>query len=174
MALRYAVAAALVAASSLPASAEFCLLDSKMKSGEPVVVELGGPRCTGGNRLVFTRRYASGAPSEEIETFITDSWPGFMGADAKCRSAAAGAKIVVDRPGSIIIGVTLGSKIKFGSHQVWAFKGSCSVFRSRLLSKTAEGKAEREDVLEAIGAGKSDMGELVDKLIELGEKPPKD
>jgi hypothetical protein len=169
---RSLLAAALVVFSALPASAEFCLLEST-RSGEPVVYELTAPRCGGGNRLVFTRRYASGgAPSEEHETFITDSWPGFMGADEKCRKAAAGAKIVVDRPGSIVIGVTLGSKISFGSHQVWAFKKSCSVFRSRVAEKVAsDPKAEREDVLKAIGAGESDMGELIDKLIELGEKP---
>lgn len=170
MALRTLLVAALFALSALPASAEFCLLESK-KSGEPVVYELSSPSCTGGNRLVFTRRQAAGGPSEPIETFITDSWPGFMGADQKCRDASVGARAVVDRPGSIIIGVTLGSKISFGSHQIWAYKKSCYSFRSKLADKTAESpKMEREDALKAIGAGESDMGELVDKLIELGEK----
>lgn len=177
MASRYAALAVLSLSLASPATAEFCLLEGKSR-GEPQIQELRGPRCSGGNRLIFTRRVNSGGYSEEAETFVTDSWPGFMGADKKCKTAEAGAKVVVDRPGSIILGVTLGSKIGFpgAGLKVYAFRGSCYSFRSKFAAKlrelkAADAKAEYEDALEAINAGKSSLSELVDSLIEAGEKP---
>lgn len=163
-----------LAAAALPARAEFCFLDSD-RDGNPIVWELGGAQCSGGNRLVFTRRYGPDRTSEKYETYLTDSWPGFMGADEKCAAAEKGARWMTDCPGSIIVGKTVMS-----GHQIWAFpKGSCSTFRSRFASKKAElaaqnGKdgAASEKALEAVGAGESSMSELVDKLIDLGQKPP--
>lgn len=175
MAARTLVAAILLLSAVLPARAEFCFLDSE-RDGTPVIWELGGPVCAGGNRLIFTRRYGSDRVSEKHETFMTESWPGFMGADEKCRLAEKGAKFIVDRPGSIILGKTILS-----GHQVWAFKGSCSTFRYKFTAKRADLVAQKgkentssEKALEAIDAGESSMKELVAKLIEIGQNPPKD
>jgi hypothetical protein len=174
MAARTLVVASLLLSIVAPARAEFCFLDSQ-RDGTPVIYELGGPVCGGGNRLVFTRRYGPDRVSEKFETFMTESWPGFMGADEKCKSAERGARYMVDCPGSIILGRTVLS-----GHQVWAFTASCSTFRSRFTAKRSEliakdGKenTSSEKAMEAINAGESSMSELVGKLIELGQNPPK-
>lgn len=175
MAARTLVVASLLLSVVAPARAEFCFLDSQ-RDGTPVIYELGGPVCGGGNRLVFTRRYGPDRVSEKFETFMTESWPGFMGADEKCKLAEKGARFIVDRPGSIILGKTIMS-----GHQVWAFKGSCSTFRYKYTAKRAElvakdGKenTDPEKAMEAIDAGESSMKELVEKLIDIGQNPPKE
>jgi len=59
--------------------------------------------------------------------------------------------------------------------QIWAFKGSCSEFGYKFRAKLKEMRQEQkdakyEDVLEAVGAGKGSMNELLTSLIEVGEK----
>jgi len=173
MAVRTLAVAGLLLAAAAPVRAEFCFLDAE-RDGTPIIYELGGPLCGGGNRLIFTRRYGPDRVSEKHETFLTESWPGFMGSDQKCQYAEKGARFIVDRPGSIIVGRTVLS-----AHQVWAFKGSCSTFRykfaakrSELVARNGKDATTSEKVLEAIEAGESSMSELVDKLIEIGQKPP--
>lgn len=163
----------LLAVVAAPVRAEFCLMThTSRQDNTPQVFELGGPYCAGGNILRFSRKYGPDRVSQNADQYVTDSWPGFMGADEKCQKAAKGAKAVVDKPGSIVLATTYAS-----APQVWAFKGSCYSFRSKLSAawetlKAKEGKdATYKKAMELAGAGEDSMGSLVDQLIALAEKP---
>lgn len=175
MAARTLAVSALLLASALPARAEFCFLDSQ-RDGTPVVYELGGAQCGGGNRLVFSRRYGSDRYPENHETFLLDSWPMFQRSDVSCAAAERGTRWMTDCPSSVIVGKTVMSGPQF-----WVFLGGgCSTFRSRFTAKKSELVAQNgkenvtsEQVLKAIDAGESSARDLRDKVIELGQNLPK-
>lgn len=156
-----------------PASAEICYFDGgKGFDPQASFYELGGPACLSGPTLVFTRRYNASRYSENIETRLTDSFPGWGGAEEKCRQAVQGAKQLLDTSS---VSYVIGKAVMLGP-QVWKYKGGCASFRLKVSDLRREkGKdASYEDLFSAVGAERlggavsSDVGNFVDVLIERG------
>ena len=157
------LAALLLVCAALPAAAEFCAFDGSRT--EIVVRRLKGPACTMENALVFNaaaneNRYGA---DENKRTFLTDSWPGWGGSDKKCAAARKSADNLVYGDETYI----LGKAVLMGP-QVWRFSGSCDAFKSRFESKKRSlgDKPSHEDVFEATGADRIDMGDLAERLVE--------
>ncbi|MBI2385673.1 MAG: hypothetical protein HYV14_06630 [Elusimicrobia bacterium] len=157
------LAALFLSFAALPAAAEFCAFDGSRT--EIVVRRLKGPACTMENALVFNaaaneNRYGA---DENKRTFLTDSWPGWGGSDKKCAAARKSADNLVYSDETYI----LGKAVLMGP-QVWRFNGSCDAFKSRFESKKRSlgDKPSHEDVFEAAGAERIDMGDLAERLVE--------
>ena len=159
--------ALLLLACALPAAAEFCTLNEH--SGRINVMKLKKPRCSMDNDLRVTERandnrYGPDLPLENPIT-LTDSWPGFMDGDKKCRKALSTAESLVFSGETYIYGTTmLGWKI-------FAWRGECDSltrqFQSKREALIAKGKKPSyEDVLEAMGAFEVSKGDLGERLVE--------
>jgi len=161
---------ALLLLPAVPAAAEFCTFDGSRN--EIVVRKLKDPSCNMENALVFNaaaneNRYGA----DEIKrTFVTDSWPGWGGADKKCAAARKSADKLVYSDETYI----LGKAVLMGP-QVWRWNGSCDQLKSRFESKKQSmgDKPSHEDVFEALKAERISMGDLAERLVE-GKKPKKD
>lgn len=163
MAVKSPLAALLLLGLASPASAEFCTFDGTRP--EIVVRRLKSPACTMDNALVFnalTNENRYGA-DENKRTHLTDSWPGWGGGDQKCAAARKSADNIVFSDETYV----LGRAVLMGP-QVWKFNGSCDSFKSRFQSKkdSLGGKPSHEDVFEALGAERIDMGDLAERLVE--------
>ncbi len=164
--------AALLVLCALPASAEFCGYADRNDMAK--FRDLSGPSCRrNSNALVFEN---SSPPysrhlSKDGSTFVTDSWPGFMGDEQKCMNAEKGARIIGDKTKeSYLLGFApIGL-------QVYRYKGSCSSLKSRLMPKLDElnasnpkGAENIEEALKAVGAEYVSVRELASRLVEVGE-----
>ncbi len=164
------ILAALLLAAAVPASAEFCWFNGESRSSIELW-RLKSPRCTMENQFVFDARANENryGPDVKEQTVMTGSWPGWGGADQKCAAARRGADKVLYGDETYILG-----KVVLGGHAVWSFAGDCEEFRRKFDAKRRElgESASYKKVFEAAGAEESDMGTLVDRLIE-GKKPKK-
>lgn len=168
---RALVAASLIVFSAVPAFADFChWKDGRNDDG--TFRELDKPACKQDNTFQFLK--ASPAHDEKWSrdgsTTITDSMPGWMGADEKCRKAVAGAKVISYRTESYLVAVSmLGPRI-------FKFKVQCSTVKYKFMEKYAQFQRDNpkdaenaEKALNAAGGEEISKGDLIERLIEVAD-----
>lgn len=171
---------ALLVLCALPASAEFCGFADRKDMA--LFRDLSGPSCRrNSNTLVFEDSSPpySRTLSKDGSTYVTDSWPGFMGDEQKCIFAEKGARIIGNKSKeSYLLGFApIGL-------QVYRYKGSCSSLKYKFMAKLDQlnasdpkGTDNIENAFEAVGGVRMSVSALASRLIEVGEggyKPPED
>jgi len=172
---RALVAASLLALFAVPASAEFCSYKSGTNSAAGFR-ELDKPFCkTQDNSF----RFGTASPSvpeywsKDGSTYVSDSMPGWMGADQQCAKAVRGAKVVLYRTETYLIAYAVSGP------RVFKYKGTCSSLKYKFQSKLAEvGRGEpTEDTVETalLGVGAEEVGakDMLSRLIEIAEEAEK-
>jgi len=161
-------------AAASPAAAEFCSHKSGTNSAAGFR-ELDKPFCKQDNSF----RFATASPSvpeywsKDGSTYVTDSMPGWMGADQQCKKAVAGAKIVLYRTETYLVAYAVSGP------RVFKYKGTCSSLKYKFLAKLADiGKGDpTEDTVEtallAIGAEEVGAKDMLSRLIEVAEAAEK-
>lgn len=169
---RALVAASLIVLSALPASADFCHWKDG-RSDDGVFRELDKPACKQDNTFQFLRASPPHPESwsRDGSTTVTDSMPGWMGADEKCAKAVAGAKLISYRTESYLVAVSiLGPRI-------FKLKQQCSTVKYKFMAKYAELQRDNpkeaenaEKALTAAGGEEISKNELIERLIEVADK----
>lgn len=173
---RALAAASLIVFCALPSAAEFCSYKSGTNSAAGFR-ELDKPFCkTQDNSFRFARASPSVPEywSKDGSTYVSDSMPGWMGADQQCNKAVAGAKLVLYRTETYLVAYAVSGP------RVFKYKGTCSSLKYKFLDKLAAKSAEGgkgdpkddtvEEALIAVGAEEVGPKGMLSRLIELAEK----
>jgi hypothetical protein len=169
---RTLVIAALLVFASLPASAEFCGYADRKDMEK--FRDLSGPECRrDSNTFVF--RHSSPSYSRTLSkdgsTYVTDSFPGFMGDEQKCMNSEKGARILGEKSKESYLLAFAPSGLR-----VFRWKGSCWSLKDKFLpalarfqSTDAKTQDSAENAFKAIGAKEISVRALTSRLIEVGE-----
>lgn len=118
--MRRALALWLLAAAASPAAATTCLVEK-----DRTVVLLFAPSCVQGQTLMYRQKNG-----DSVDTWITESWPGWGGGEDKCKAAVRALK---DWRKDLLVLSTLGGKIGFPGVDKYGFvetPRSCYELRS--------------------------------------------
>lgn len=168
---RTGVAALLIAFAAVPASADFCYWKDG-RSDDGTFRELDRPACTQDNTFKFLRASPPHPESwsRDGSTTVSDSMPGWMGADEKCRKAVAGAKVISFRTETYLVAWALSGA------RIFKFKTQCSTVKYKFMAKYAElqrdnpKEAENPELaLKAAGGEEISKNELIERLIEVAD-----